>query len=122
MVDQVAIAPFTDPIQEVLRRLGARTKSMYGRLADIFSAKARKFFAKTRKFSAKARKFLITANKITAKFDAFRLRTSLLQLGLDVNQSLQVKPHSMFDCAAFGPDLHDHEHVKVFDLLPGFCF
>ena len=41
---------------------------------------------------------------------------------LDVNQSSQVKTHSMFDCSAFGADLHNRDRVKLFDLLLSLSF
>jgi hypothetical protein len=75
---------------------------------------------KAKKYAAKARKSFITAQKIPAKFNVFRLRTSLLWQKLDVNSSLQVKPPSMRDCPAFGFDLHNRDHVRLVRLLLSF--
>jgi len=65
---------------------------------------------------------LTTAEKHSAKFNVFGLRRSLLELEFDVHSSLQVKPRSMFDCPAFGFDLHNRDHVKPFELRISFRF
>ena len=70
----------------------------------------------------KARKFLISAQKILGKFNVFCLRTSLFSRRFDVYSSLQVKPRSMFDCAALSLDLHNRDHVKALALLISFRF
>jgi hypothetical protein len=71
-------------------------------------------------FSANAGKFLLAADKLPAKFDAFESRRSLLESARDVNASLQVEPGPMHDARAFGSEVHDHDHVKLFDLLISF--
>ena len=63
-----------------------------------------------------------TAEKLSAKLNVFGLRRSLLELEFDVHSSLQVKPRRMFDCPAFGFDLHNRDHVKPLELLISFCF
>src|SRR5215213_7230371 len=73
-------------------------------------------------FSGKARKFLTTAQQLLAELNAIRLRRSLLQSGFDVNPSLQVESCNVFDSLAFDSDLHDHDHVRLFDSLMSFRF
>jgi len=70
----------------------------------------------------KARKFLTIAQKILAKFNAIGLRRSMLQSGFDVNSSLQVESGNMFDSLTFDPNLHDRDHVRLFDSLISFRF
>ena len=70
---------------------------------------------KVRKFLAKAWKFLIIAAKISAKFNVFCLRRSLLEFGFDVHSSLQVKTRSMFDSSGFCFDLQNRDHVTLFE-------
>ena len=81
---------------------------------------ARRFFARARKFFAKAEKFLISVEKIPGKFDVFCLRPSLRQPRFDVNASLHVETCSMHDRLAFDLDVHNRDHVKLFELLTSF--
>ena len=39
-----------------------------------------------------------------------------------MHSSLQVEFRSMFDCMVFSFDLHNRDHVKVFELLISFRF
>jgi len=47
-------------------------------------------------------------------------QASVLQSGSDVNSSLQVESGNVFDSFAFDPDLHNHDHVRLFDSLISF--
>jgi len=49
-------------------------------------------------------------------------QASVLQSGSDVNSSLQVESGNVFDSFAFDPDLHDRDHVRLFDSLISFRF
>ena len=49
-------------------------------------------------------------------------QASVLQSGSDVNSSLQVESGNVFDSLAFDSDLHNHDHVTLFDLLISFRF
>jgi len=52
----------------------------------------------------------------------FGLKRFMLQPRFDVNQSLQVETDGMHNFFAFGPDLHDGDHVKLHDKLASFRF
>jgi hypothetical protein len=73
-------------------------------------------------FSGRARKFVTAAQKIFAEFNAIRFSGSVLQSGLDVNSSLQVETGNVFDSLAFDSDLHNHDHVTLFDSRISFRF
>jgi len=62
------------------------------------------------------------AQKILAEFNTIRFRRSVLQSGFDVNSSLQVETGNVFDSLAFDSDLHNHDHVTLFDLRISFSF
>ena len=63
-----------------------------------------------------------TAEKLPAKYNVFHLRRSQPSPRFDVNSSLQVETCSMFDRPAFSFDLHERDHVTLFDLLISFFF
>jgi hypothetical protein len=63
---------------------------------------------------------LTKAEKFSAKFDVLRLKRVMPAPGLDVNASLQVKTGSLHNSPAFGRDLHNRDHVKLFDSLASF--
>jgi len=63
---------------------------------------------------------LTKAEKFSAKFDVFRLKRFMLESELDVNASLQVTTWTMNHSSEFVPDLHNRDHVMLFDSLISF--
>ena len=66
----------------------------------------------------KAGKFLTKAGKFFGKFDVFRLKHFTLESERDMNACLQVKTASLHNLSAFGRELQNRNHVKLFDSLP----
>ena len=87
----------------------------------VFS-KARKISANARKYLTKARKFFTSAEKVLAKHTLFWLKPYVLELGSDLNSRLRVEPWTMHGCAAFGPDLHGRDRVRLLEMLISFRF
>ena len=59
------------------------------------------------------------AGKFFGKFDMIRLKHFMLESERDMNACLQVKTTSMHNLSAFGRELQNRNHVKLFDSLPG---
>ena len=65
---------------------------------------------------------MIAAQKISAKYNVFGLKLSLLEAGFNVNSCLHVEPVSMRDYPALGFDLRDRDHAELSALLISFLF
>ena len=79
-------------------------------------------FLQSQEVLAKTRKSLTKAEKISAKFDVFRLKHFMFGCERIMNQSLQVETGSIHEMFAADLDLQTPDHVLLFEKLDSFRF
>ena len=62
------------------------------------------------------------AGKFSEKFNVFRLKHFMLEVGRVMNASLQVKTASIHKLLALDHELQNRDHFTLIDLLPSILF